>query len=68
MGADKNFFSKEMRTPTRRTRLPNHVSNSTTHVGQDHAATGVPNQLAMMYLNDRTLSILLLELIVLYNS
>jgi hypothetical protein len=41
MGADKNSFLKEMRTPTRRTRLPNHVSDSTTQVGQDHAATGV---------------------------
>jgi hypothetical protein len=30
-----------MRTPTRRTRLPNHVSDSTTQVGQDHAATKV---------------------------
>ena len=30
-----------MRTPTRRTRLPNHISDSTTQVGQDHAATGV---------------------------
>ena len=30
-----------MRTPTRRTRLPTHVSDPTTQVGQDHAATGV---------------------------
>ena len=30
-----------MRTPTRRTRLPTHVSDSTTQVGQDHAATEV---------------------------
>jgi hypothetical protein len=30
-----------MRTPTRRTQLPNHVSDSTTQVGQDHVATGV---------------------------
>jgi hypothetical protein len=30
-----------METPTRRTRLPTHVSDSTTQVGQDHVATGV---------------------------
>jgi hypothetical protein len=30
-----------MRTPTRRTQLPEHVSDSTTQVGQDHIATGV---------------------------
>jgi hypothetical protein len=30
-----------MGTPTRRTRLPKHVSDSTTQVGQDHIATKV---------------------------
>jgi hypothetical protein len=40
-GSDKKFFPKEMRTPTRQTRLPNHVSDSTAQVGQDHAAMGV---------------------------
>jgi hypothetical protein len=30
-----------MKTPTTRTRLPKHVADSTTQVGQDHAATGV---------------------------
>jgi hypothetical protein len=30
-----------MRTPTRRTRLPKHVPDSTTQVGQDHVATRV---------------------------
>jgi hypothetical protein len=30
-----------METPTRRTRLPKHISYSTTQVGQDHVATGV---------------------------
>jgi hypothetical protein len=30
-----------MRTPTRRTQLPNHISDSTTQVSQDHAATRV---------------------------
>jgi hypothetical protein len=30
-----------MKTPTRRTRLPNHVSDSTTQVGLDHVATRV---------------------------
>jgi hypothetical protein len=30
-----------MRTPTRRIQLPNHASDSTTQVGQDHTATGV---------------------------
>jgi hypothetical protein len=30
-----------MGTPTRQTWLPKHVSDSTTHVGQDHPATGV---------------------------
>jgi hypothetical protein len=30
-----------METPTRWTQLPKHVSDSTTQVGQDHAATGV---------------------------
>jgi hypothetical protein len=30
-----------MGTPTRRTRLSKHVSDSTTQVGQDHVATGV---------------------------
>jgi hypothetical protein len=28
MGADKKFFTKEIVTPTRRTRLPTHVSDS----------------------------------------
>jgi hypothetical protein len=30
-----------METPTRRTRLPTHVSDSLTKLGQDHAATKV---------------------------
>jgi hypothetical protein len=30
-----------METPTRRTQLPTHISDSTTQVGQDHKATGV---------------------------
>jgi hypothetical protein len=30
-----------MGTPTRRTGLPKHISDSTTHVGQDHVATRV---------------------------
>jgi hypothetical protein len=41
MGADKTFFSKEMDTSTRRTRLPTHVFDSLIQVGQVHAATGV---------------------------
>jgi hypothetical protein len=44
-GSRYKFFSKEMRTPTRRTRLPNHFSDSTTQVGHDHAATGVQLEL-----------------------
>jgi hypothetical protein len=35
------FFSKEIEAPTRWTRLPTHVSDSTIQVGQDHVATGV---------------------------
>jgi hypothetical protein len=30
-----------MEAPTRRTRLPKHISDSTTQVGQDYVATGV---------------------------
>jgi hypothetical protein len=32
-GSRQKFFSKKMRTPTRRTWLPNHISDSTTQVG-----------------------------------
>jgi hypothetical protein len=35
------FFSEEIGAPTRWTRLPTHVSDSTTQVGPDHAATRV---------------------------
>jgi hypothetical protein len=41
MGVDKKFFSKKIEAPTRWTRLPTHVSDSTTNVGKDHIATGV---------------------------
>jgi hypothetical protein len=40
-GSRQKIFPKEMGTPTRRTRLPKHVSDPTTQVGQDHAATRV---------------------------
>jgi hypothetical protein len=40
-GSRSKFFSKEMRTPTRRTGLPKHVSDLTTQVGHDHPTTEV---------------------------